>query len=212
MKEYLDITLPIRHGMLMYPTDRPCMVEKAMSTANGDIVNLTELSLSAHTGTHIDAPYHFFEDGKKIDELNEKQLVGKAMVFDFSDKQYYIDKNDLTNKDIQKGDIILLKTKNSKRLFEDTFFEDYVYVNEEAAAYLAEKEIAALGFDYLSPDAYGNPDYPCHQLLLGIGAVIIEGLNLSDIVEGEYEIVALPLKIAGGDGAPARVLLKRISV
>ena len=179
-----------------------------MRISGGDIVNLTEISLSAHTGTHIDAPYHFFDDGKKIDELDETQLIGIAKVFDLSDKQYYIDKNDLAKKSIDKGDIVLLKTKNSSRLNEDSFFEDYVYINEEAAAYLAEREIATLGFDYLSPDAYGDPDYPCHQLLLGRGTVIIEGLNLSDIEEGEYEIIALPLKIADGDGAPARVLLK----
>ncbi len=102
-----------------------------------------------------------------------------------------------------------MKTKNSERLTEDTFFEDYVYLNEEGAAYLAERGIATLGFDYLSPDAYGDPDYPCHRLLLGIGAMIIEGLDLLNIAEGEYEILALPIKIACGDGAPARVLLKK---
>ncbi|MEX1308194.1 MAG: cyclase family protein, partial [Eubacteriales bacterium] len=101
MKEYLDITLPITHRMLVYPTDTPCTVEKVMSIKNGDIVNLNELSLCAHTGTHIDAPYHFFEDGKKIEELDEKQLMGKAKVFDFSNKQYYIDKNDLLDKGIE---------------------------------------------------------------------------------------------------------------
>ncbi len=106
MNQYMDITLPIRSGMVRYPSDEPVEVNTVLSVANGDIVNLTELKLSAHTGTHIDAPYHFFGDGKKIDELDEKQLMGRAKVFDFSDKQYYIDRNDLDQLRICKKNLL----------------------------------------------------------------------------------------------------------
>jgi arylformamidase len=172
-------------------------------------VNLTDISMSAHTGTHMDAPAHFIKEGKTIDEIGFKHLIGKAKVLDFSDKEYYIDATDLENKGIEKGDIVLLKTKNSERLLETEYFYDYVYLTEEAAAFLTDKQVATVGLDFLTIDAPETPDYPCHYILLGQEIVIIEGLNLSEVSAGEYWMIALPMKIMGADGAPARVLLKK---
>jgi len=211
MSDYIDVTLPIKTGQMHYPTDTACTVKKVLSIADSDIVNLTDLAMSAHTGTHTDAPAHFIADGKTIDQLGTEHFIGRAKVFDFSDKLFYIDKNDLMDKGIEKGDRVLLKTSSSQRLMEPEYFYDYVYLTAEAAVYLAEKEVLTVGIDFLTIDA-NDPDYPAHYALLGAGIVIIEGINLCDVEAGEYEMIALPIKIAGGDGAPTRVLLKKRDV
>lgn len=208
MSEYIDVTLPIKTGQMHYPADTPCTLKRVLSIADGDKVNLTDLNMSAHTGTHADAPAHFIQGGKTIDEMEISHFIGRAKVLDFSDKEYYIDATDLADKGIEKGDIILLKTHNSARLHEAEYLTDYVYLTAEAAEYLAEREILTVGIDFLTIDG-PDTDFPAHYALLGAGIVIFEGLNLLDIEAGEYEMVALPIKIAGGDGAPARVLLKK---
>ena len=111
---------------------------------------------------------------------------------------------------IENGDIVLIKTKNSNRVLDDEFFEKFVYLTGDAAEYLADKEILTFGFDYLTVDKCSNTEYPVHYTLLSKGIIIIEGLNLSEISEGEYDIIALPLKILDGDGSPARVMLRKI--
>jgi arylformamidase len=210
MNDYIDVTIPLKTGQMVYPTDSPCEIKINSKISEGSAFNISSLSLSAHTGTHIDAPYHFIDRGKKIDEISLKHFIGRAKVFDFSDNDRCVDLNDIKDKNIEKGDIVLLKTKNSKRLLEKDFFENYVYLTGGAAKYLARKQIITFGFDYITIDKYGVLDYPAHYKLLGDDIVIIEGINLTDIKEGNYDIIALPLKIENGDGAPARVLLKKI--
>lgn len=208
MDTYIDISLPLKTGVMQYPSDIRCRIDRTMSIADGNAFNLTNLHLSAHTGTHVDAPRHFFDDGKAIDELPPCHFIGKARVLDFSEKKTCVDADDLAKKPINAGDIVLLKTANSPRMRADEFFSDYVYLAESGAKRLAEKGVVTLGIDALSIDGAENPDYPSHRILLGQGIVVIEGLNLSGVSEGEYTMIASPLKIEGGDGAPARVWLK----
>ncbi len=211
MYGYIDVTVPFYDGMMCFPTDPQCSIKPHWSVKNGDIVNLSILNFGSHTGTHIDAPNHFIDSGKTVDMLDIGCFVGRAKVFDFSDKPCCIDTGDVEGLDIGKGDIVLFKTKNSSLMREQTFREDFVYISPDAAKWLAVKGIATLGFDFLSVEKFGGGDgFGAHYALLGAGVVIIEGLDMTDITAGVYEIVSLPMLIKGGNGSPIRVLLKEL--
>jgi len=210
MSEYIDVSLPIKSNMMRYPGDKPCLVSSTMSIDRGDRFNVTRVDMSVHTGTHVDAPYHCFRDGKKVHELEAHHFIGRAKVLDFSHVAHKIDESNFDGIAIQKDDIILLKTSNSEKVVLNDFNKDYVYISKSAACFLAEKKIATLGFDYHSIDVFADKMFPAHDALLGNGVVIIEGINLKDVEAGDYDIVALPLKIMNGDGAPARVMIKKV--
>lgn len=192
--------------MMCFPTDPQCSIEPYWTIQKGDIVNLSVFSFGSHTGTHIDAPYHFIDSGKRIDELNMHHFIGNAKVFAFEGKDC-IDYHDVAGLGIQEGDIVLFKTKNSEYMRNRTFREDFAYITRAAAGYLADREIATLGFDFLSIEQFGSKDFPAHNALLGKGIVIIEGLNLTEVDAGEYQMLSLPMLVKGGNGSPIRVLL-----
>lgn len=194
---------------MTYLSDPPCRITPFMEIGKGDIVNLSVLHMGSHTGTHMDAPRHFIDDGLAIDNLSLRHFLGRAKVFDFSGKETCIDLSDVTGLDIGEGDIILFKTRNSVLMRDTVFHTDFMYLTTDAARWLADKKIATLGFDYLSIERYGSEDFGAHYAILGAGIVIIEGLDLTDVEAGEYEIIALPMLIAGGNGSPVRVLLKK---
>ena len=211
MKSYIDVTVPFEDGMMCFPTDPQCSIKPHWSIKNGDLVNLSVLDFGSHTGTHIDAPNHFVDSGKTVDQLDIRCFIGKAKVFDFSGKERCIDIGDVEGLNIGKGDIVLFKTTNSALMRAQIFREDFVYITPAAARWLADKKIATLGFDFLSVEEFGGGEgYGAHYALLGAGIVIIEGLDLTGIKAGEYEIISLPMLIKGGNGSPIRVLLKEL--
>lgn len=211
MHGYYDVTVPFKNGMMCFPTDPQCRISTHWAIKKGDIVNLSILEFGSHTGTHIDAPKHFIDNGKTVDELDNCCFIGQAKVFDFSHLSCCIDISDLEGMDIRKGDIVLFKTTNSSLMRTQTFSEDFVFITSAAAEWLAEKRIATLGFDFLSVEKYGGGDsFGAHYALLGSNVVIIEGLDLTEITAGVYEMISLPMLIKGGNGSPIRVLLKKI--
>jgi len=209
MSDYIDVTVPFEDKMMCFPTDPQCSIRPHWRIANGDIVNLCVYEFGSHTGTHIDAPNHFVDGGKTIDELSERHFLGIAKVFDFSNNDRCIDISDVDNLDVKAGDIVLFKTRNSHLMRTQTFSEEFVYITPETARFLAGSQIATFGFDFLSIEEFGGGDgFGAHYALLGAGVVIIEGLDLSDVTAGEYDIVSLPMLVKGGNGSPIRVLLK----
>ena len=197
--------------MVHWPGDEPFERKLDMQISNGDIANLSEISCSAHTGTHMDAPLHFVEGGQSIDQLPFEAVIGLARVIGI-DNAEEITAADLASHNIAKGDRILFRTSNSDRLWQrDSFDESYVGIAPDAAEVLARAQVRLVGVDYLSvgPFKTGNPE--THRILLGAGIWIIEGLNLREIEPGRnYEMICLPLKLHGAEGAPARVVLRRI--
>ncbi|HBE76920.1 MAG TPA: hypothetical protein DDW65_03945 [Firmicutes bacterium] len=205
---FYDITQTLYPEILVYPGDPAVQITKSSSIARGNIVNLSSISMGSHTGTHLDAPKHFYDQGVTVDKLPLDYLIGPAKVFEFK-KEMSISKANLQTCSIQAGDIILLKTRNSALLNRAEFSPDFTYLESDAAEYLAGLPIRTFGFDYLTIDPHDSADFNAHYHLLGQNIVIIEGLNLSQITPGEYQMVALPLKLQDGDGSPARVVLIR---
>lgn len=207
-QHWIDISVPLYSGMVHWPDNPPCEIEQTMSIASGDACNLSRLSMGVHTGTHMDAPLHFIKDGKSIDTLPFEATVGSARVLEISDPQA-VKVAELEPYAIQPGERILFKTSNSTRAWQSpTFVEDFVYISHEAAQYLAEKRVQTVGVDYLSVGGYRIDGPETHRALLGAGIWIIEGLNLSTVQVGTYELLCLPLKMMGAEGAPARAILR----
>ncbi len=190
--------------MAHYPSDPPVKIEPLYSLENGDESNVTLLSLCTHTGTHFDAPYHFFSDGKKADDYPADFFIGRARIIDLS-LGGDIRRSDLS-KDIMPDDIVLLKTRNSVYMLENSYCSNHVNVLPCAAEYLAKMRIRALGFDYLTIEE--DDAFLAHRILLGAGIPIIEGLCLSDAKEGLYKMTAMFLNIEKGDAAPLSAVLE----
>jgi len=204
MKIY-DLTITINNETLKWPSDPDIEIKKFLSIKNGDKVNLSILKLGSHTGTHIDAPFHFLKNGKSIDKIDIKNLIGKCFVkFVNSD---VITIEEIKDIDYKNYDKILFKTKNSKYLKKVKFFKNYVYLSKEAAGFLVKKKVKLIGIDYLSIEGFGSVDNYVHKILLKNEVIIIEGLDMSKVGEGEYFLISLPLKLGGLDGSPARVIL-----
>lgn len=203
---YHDITMDFSEDIAVFPGDPKITIKEHMSIAKGDIVNLSMITFGSHTSTHIDAPRHFFDQGLSVDELPLEHFMGKAKVFEFQNRDA-ITAEDLHGLDIQKGDIVLFKTRNSSFLKDRSFHKDFVYIAPDAARYLVEAEIKTVGIDYLTIDPFGGNGFESHYALLGKGIVLIEGLDLEVIQPGEYEISALPVKIKNGNGSPVRAVL-----
>ncbi|MBI2847202.1 MAG: cyclase family protein [Chloroflexi bacterium] len=206
MKVY-DISVPIYPGMTIYPGDEPVSIAPRAQIKKGDAYNTSHLSLGSHTGTHIDAPHHFFEGAKGVDELPLNILLGKAWVCEVKNPRG-ITASTLSRAGIPQGTSrLLLKTRNSLLWSNREFQKDYVYLRPAAARWLVERGVRLVGIDYLSLERFGSRISAAHLTLLKAGAIIVEGLNLKDIRPGEYTLVCLPLKIVGCDGAPARAAL-----
>lgn len=208
--EWVDISVPLKHGMVHWPGDPEVRIERFLDMARGDPCTVTALSMSAHTGTHIDAPSHFIAGGACIDELPPDACVGPARVVEIRD-HVAIRPEELESHSIAPGERILFRTRNSERCWRlSSFVEHFVYISKEAAVYLSERRVRTVGIDYLSVGGYTTDLAESHVALLSAGVWVIEGLDLSRVTAGEYELVCLPLRIEGADGAPARALLRRI--
>ncbi|MDD3014151.1 MAG: cyclase family protein [Candidatus Gastranaerophilales bacterium] len=205
MEKIFDVTLTLKENITVYPDDPTFNIEYLAKTVT-DGYNLTKIDLCSHTGTHIDAPAHFIQDGASIDELPLDVLIGKVLVLDFTNVDF-IDLQNLKSIDLDKYKRILFKTSNSNILEKNIFSKNYTYITPEAAQYLVKKDIRLIGFDYYTIDKY-NSNNLSHKILLKNNVIIIETINLNGINAGEYELIALPLKIKA-EGSPARVILRR---
>ncbi|CAN91683.1 hypothetical protein sce1525 [Sorangium cellulosum So ce56] len=204
---WVDVSVPIRDGMVHWPGNPPVEIVQTEHLERGDPATVSRLSLGVHTGTHVDAPVHFIVRAAGIDRVPLDRLIGPARVLDLGEIDS-IQPAHLEPVEIHPGDRLLFKTKNSRRWSEERFRSDYTYLSPEAAHHLVERGVWALGIDYLS---IGGMDggAETHRVLLAAGVVIIEGLDLSRVEPGSYDLVALPIRLEGLDGAPARVVLRR---
>ncbi|MBN3555364.1 cyclase family protein [Fictibacillus nanhaiensis] len=200
MKIY-DVSLPIFEGMPVYK-NKPEKQPAFNTTQNGHVTE-TRISMDVHTGTHVDAPLHMVPGGDTIETLPIEKLVRKAKVIDLTGSTGFISAEDLADKDIQKDDFVLFKTKNS---WDTEFNFEFIYVNSDAAKVLAEIGIAGVGIDALGVER-AQENHPTHKQLFENNIIIIEGLQLKEVPEGEYLMVAAPLKIRGLDASPARIVL-----
>lgn len=214
---FYDLSLPISGRLPVWPGDPPVRVILSSSLDRGDPANVSRLDLGSHTGTHIDAPLHFEAGGAPVDRLPLAVLIGPARLVSL-DVDEKITRADLEGVDLRGVSRLLFKTKNCLQWKSSiaeaasgsraAFHENYIYLSEDAAEYLVDRGIRLVGVDYLSVESFHNKSFSTHHCLLRAGVVILEGLNPSDVPPGDYELIALPLRLEGGDGAPARVILR----
>lgn len=204
MSKFYDISVPLTSSLVSWPG------EKGFSRApqKGPEAEVSRLELGSHIGTHIDAPKHFVRGGTSVDNLPLESLIGDCLVVEIKHN------GQITARDInqlgQGRARVLFKTSNtSRRLLEKAEFAvDFVSLDESAAQAIVKQGMKLVGVDYLSVEAKGAAGHPVHNILLKAGVVCLEGCNLVDVPAGHYKIYALPLRIEGGDGAPARVILE----
>ncbi|MBW6486931.1 MAG: cyclase family protein [Syntrophobacterales bacterium] len=207
---WIDVSLTLKSGMLHWPGDPAVLIDRVRDMDKADTVNLSQITMGAHSGTHIDAPAHFLNGERGTDDITFASLIGPARVIDIAAPRA-VTRAELERHRIRRGERILLKTLNSEKkiLWMETFTEEFVYVEADAADYLVARGVRTIGIDYLSIGGYKKDGRYVHMQLLGAGILIIEGLDLSDVPAGRYDMICLPIKISNGDGAPARVLLKK---
>jgi len=210
--EIYDISVPVKRGMPIWPGSVEPKLWRTMSLENGDPANVSRLDLDVHTGTHVDAPRHFLEDGNSVDRLSLDDLIGPAFLADIP-RVTSITASDLDNLNLPpKTERILFRTCNSDlwATGETEFKKDYVALTADAARWVVMKGIKLVGVDYLSVECYGE-SYPAHEILLEAGVIIVECLNLSRVKAGIYELICMPLNLVGAEGAPARAALRSMS-
>ena len=210
-RKWIDISVPLRTDLVHWPGDPSPTFERISEIEQGAAANVTLCRMTAHTGTHMDAPCHFLDGNAGIDQFPLETGIGKARVISVPDDCSAISRAELKSTGIEQGDRVLLKTRNSKRRWHDLEFQtDFVAVNASGARFLAETGVTLVGVDYLSVGLFGSDGLETHRILLSGGVWIVEGLDLSEISDGTYELVCLPLRIAGADGSPARVALREL--
>lgn len=207
----IDISVPLRQPMPTYPGDAPFELIPVARIAEGALANGSQLRLGTHSGTHIDAPWHFNDAGKRVHEIPLARLIGYAYVADLTGHPR-ITADALEHAGIPPTTTrLLLKTDNSALWVRETEFNKaHVALTPDAAEWIVRHAIDVIGIDYLSVEPYGAPKPEVHHILCGAGKIIIEGLNLSGVEAGEYELLCMPLLIEGADGAPARVALRAL--
>ena len=205
---WIDVSVTLRTGMVSWPGDPPAHISHALDMERGDPCTVSLLEMGAHTGTHMDAPAHFVRGGIGIDSMPLDAAIGLARVIPIRDRKS-IKTDELVRHRIRRGERVLFKTHNSDHAWDtDSFVEDFVYLSATAAQYLVERQVRLVGVDYLSVGGFRADGVETHQALLKAGIWIIEGLNLKRVRPGRVQLVCLPLKISGGDGAPARALVR----
>lgn len=203
-----DITLPISPDLVVWPGDPPIEVNQVMHMARGDICTVTRMAMGAHTGTHLDAPAHFILGGGTVESLDLRVLMGPTLVVDVGEADG-VTADVLASLSIPPGTgRLLLKSKNSARWAagETSFYKPYVAIEADGAQWLVDHGVKLVGVDYLSVAPFHDVE-PTHKILLGAEVIAVEGLNLQGISPGLYQLICLPMKIAGSDGAPVRAVL-----
>ncbi len=206
--QWIDISRPIYSGMVHWPGDPEVKVERVAEIPRGDPCTVSLLSICAHAGTHVDAPLHYLAAGQGVDQVPIDAMVGPARVVEIADPDL-ITHEELARHCIVRGERILFKTSNSTRCWaRGSFVEDFVHLSRKGARFLVDQGARTVGVDYLSVGGYRESGSEVHHILLEAGIWIIEGLDLTGVAPGEYELLCLPLKVADGDGAPARAVLR----
>ena len=197
--------------MVVYPGDPPpdCRPLSIVQPGRPHSCSVTQVSLSSHTGTHVDAPCHFVAGAASIDELPLDILCGSARIVELPRGAQMIDRAALERLSLHGAERVLFKTANSERL-DEPFTADYVHLDESAAEWLRDRKVRLVGIDYLSVEAPGNPGHPVHHILLEAEppVIIVEGLDLRPVAAGDYELCVLPLRLVGVDGSPARAMVR----
>ncbi len=210
-KPWIDISVPLRDAMVHWPSDPPVSIKRVKDIEQGDTANLSVISMGVHSGTHVDAPIHFVKEGKGVDNIPLDTVVGSARVIEIRDPES-VKPEELVRHHIQRGERILFKTENSSHVWQkDEFVEDFVFISDAATDFLVDRGVRLVGIDYLSAGSFKHGGSYVHKKLLGSGIWIIEGLNLSNVTPGKYELICLPLRIVRGDGAPARAILRPVT-
>lgn len=203
-----DVTLTIKQDMPVWPGDTPPKLVRIDSLEKGDTANTSQVTLSVHTGTHVDAPDHFLGNGKTVEQMPLDSLIGRAYVLHLPGVEH------ITARVLEAAEIpprtrrLLFKTRNSELWAKGVkeFQTDFAALTPDAAQYLVDRNVRLVGVDYLSVAPYHDATSP-HRILLEAGVVVLEGLDLSQVSQGRYTLTCLPLKLGGSDGAPARVIL-----
>lgn len=205
-----DISVPVSELTPIYPGDPRTRITSHADILRGDSSNITALNFCAHTGTHLDAPAHYFSGAQTIEDISLETLIGVVQVIEVAGDVNAVTVEQIASQLLPETRRVIFKTRNSALWGQEDFCPDYTYLTTEAAVLLVNKKVNLVGIDYLSIDAFDAPDYPVHRRLLENGVLILEGLDLRGVEAGSYELLCLPLKIAGGagDGAPARVVLR----
>ncbi len=207
MRRLYDISLPIESGGLVYPDNPGIHITLQQAIAAGATANVSNIEMGSHTGTHVDAPRHFFDDGAGADTLPLDVLMGPALVIEMASHVMAVTADHLEAHDLTHASRVLIRTRNSSFVRESTFRSDFTYLSPDGAEYLVEQGVKLVGVDYLSVEQFHSVHHQTHRTLLERGIVIIEGLDLSEPPAGMYELRCLPLRLVGLDGAPARAVL-----
>jgi arylformamidase len=202
-----DISVPIRSGGLVYPGNPEIEITLQQAVAKGAGANVSFIRFGSHTGTHADAARHFFDDGQTVDKIPLDRLIGPALLLAFPDELRAVTAADLQKHDVKGHTRILLRTRNSALLSQKEFVRDYTFLAPDGAQYLVDNGVELVGIDYLSIEQFHSGHHKTHRTLLERSVVILEGLDLSVPAPGAYELICLPLRIEGCDGAPARAVL-----
>jgi arylformamidase len=210
---WIDVSATLDPAMTpVYDGNAPLSFEFMLDMRKGDGVTLSKYSLGAHSGTHIDAPQHFIRDGAPVDKVSLDPLIGPARVIDIADSVQSIDAAELNRHAWKGAERLIFRTRSSVRgwMSSPTFHHDFAYVAPDAAQLIADAGVKLVGIDYISIEQFGGPAPLTHRILLGKGIPIIEGFALEMIAPGDYDLIVLPIKVAGHEGAPARAVLRKI--
>lgn len=207
MPRLFDISVPVMNGGVVYPGNPEIHIEAQQDMAKGGSSNVSLLSIGSHTGTHVDAPKHMIPDGAAVEALPLDALIGPAVVIAFDEDVMAVTEAYLRAQPVAGHERVLLKTRNSRFIRERDFHRDYTYLAPDGAAYLVSLGVRLVGIDYLSIEQFHSGHHRTHKTLLSRGVVIVEGLDMSDVPPGTYQLHCLPILLEGIDGAPARAVL-----
>ncbi len=202
-----DISVPVVHGGLIYPGNPSISITPQQEVSKGGSANVSLLSLGSHTGTHVDAPRHFFDNGMGVDVIPLDVLMGPAVLISVGDDVPSVGEADLRRHELGGHERVLIRTRNSSFIRNPEFKKDYTFLAPDGAAYLVSLGVKLVGVDYLSIEQFHSGHHRTHRTLLERDVVIVEGLDLSAPPMGPYDLRVLPLRLAGLDGAPARAVL-----
>jgi arylformamidase len=207
-RKFYDISVSLGGESMDFPGDTPYKRTMVQTLEDGDDCNLSGITMSAHAGTHVDAPYHFFKKGKTIDQFPVEKFILSAWVVPIQNG-VAIEPSELENVDVRPGEAVLFKTRNSTegRIENGVFQENFVYLSARGADWCVRNEVGLVGIDYISIEKFGSKNFTIHRKILSNDTPILEGINLKSVPEGRYTLYCFPLKIRGGDGAPVRAVL-----
>lgn len=210
--EWIDATATLDSATTpVYAGDAPMKFDFLKDMRRGDPLTLSAFSLGAHSGTHVDAPMHFVADGAPVDRIALDALVGPARVVQIPDSVQAIDAAELNRHQWRGAERVLFRTRSTERRWMSSaeFHRDFAYIAPDAAQLLADAGVKLVGIDYISAEQFGAPAPLTHRILLGKGIPIVEGLDLTDVPGGDYDLIVLPMKVRGHEGAPARAIVRR---